>query len=380
MSRITTPRAAIIALALLASGCALFDHPDACTLLGSIEDYTSAEPLPDALVKIDDRTIAPDAAGRFTVDNLAASASVQFWAPGHRIATRHFNLLPGETRTIDVPLAKIGAQVPEQLVLFERSGRIWGVDSLGSDERCLTSELPGVQASPTWLAGHSQFAFIEREPGHSSIWTRYPDGRPARFIAEVPDSADELAWHPLGNRMAFTASLFSPIHGMATSIHTVDVTTGREQDLLSGAIEANPAWSPDGTQLAWSRRQAPTPWQIWLAGGFGERPHALLRRGNCTEPAWAPTGAELAYASNTSGNWELYLAGMTSGPGEPLTHSPAGAWCRHPAWSPKGDELLFESNYHPGLGKLQATPGLYVLKLATHAVRALVTDAHHGAW
>ncbi|HEY9854941.1 MAG TPA: carboxypeptidase regulatory-like domain-containing protein [Stenomitos sp.] len=369
-------------LALLLTGCAAFDRTEPSALSGTIQEYPEGTPVKGALVRVvgTDRTIAADAFGRFKVGDLGASASLQFWAPGHAIATRRFRLLPGEERALDVPLPDEGETIPVSWVLFERSGRIWSVDSLGSDERCLTPELDGTQVSPTWLAGKSQFAFIQRIPGRTQVWSRYPDGRPARYIAELPDSAAELRWHPLGNMFVYASTYYSPSRGMVTALRSLDFNSGVQQELVSGAAEANPAWSADGHQLVWARRTAPKPWQIWMAGPRGERPHPFAGRGSCVEPAFSPSGSQLAFASNAAGNWDLYVAGVGTGLSEPLTDVPAGGWCRRPVWSETGDEILFESNYHPGLKKRLETPGLFAVRLSTHAVRAIVTDARAGTW
>lgn len=372
----------LLILAMLLAGCAAFDRTEPSSLSGTIQDYPEGTPVKGALVRVSgsDRTIAADALGRFKVTDLGASASLQFWAPGHAIATRRFRLLPGEQRMIDVPLPNEGETIPVSWVLFERGGRVWAVDSLGSDEHCLTLDLEGTQVSPTWLFGKSQFAFIQRIPGRTQVWSRYPDGRPSRFIAGVPDSAAELRWHPLGSQFVYTSTYYSPGRGMVAAIRSLDVNSGVQQELISGSAEANPAWSADGHQLVWTRRTPPRPWQIWMSGPSGERPHPFSGRGSCVEPAFSPSGSQLAYASNATGTWNLYVAGVGNGLSEPLTDVPEGGWCRRPVWSEAGDEILFESNYHPGLKQLQETPGLYAVRLSTRTVRAVVTDARAGQW
>lgn len=372
----------LLLVGLLVSGCAGFNRAEPATIAGTLQEYPEGTPVAGALVRVTgtDRTIAADALGRFQVGNLGASASLSFWAPGHALATRKFRLLPGETRLVDVPLPEEGETIPVEWVLFERGGRIWAADSLGSDERVLTAELEGTQVSPTWLAGKSQFAFIQRIPGRTQVWSRYPDGRPARFIAEIPDTSSELRWHPLGHAFAFTSTYYAPSRGMITAIRSLDLNSGVQQELISGSAEANPAWSADGHQLAWARRNAPRPWQIWMAGARGERPKVLAGRGSCVEPAFSPTGSQVAYASNATGTWDLYVAGVGTGLSEPITGVPEGAWCRRPVWSQTSDEILFESNYHPGLKQVQETPGLFAYRLSTRAVRSIVTDARAGTW
>jgi len=370
------------ALTSLLTGCAAFDRPDPVTIEGRVLDYPGGTPLASASVRVagEDRTVTTDGLGRFALSGLAASVSLAFEAPDHVSATRSFNLSPGEDRAIDVPLPATGQHLAPRLVLFERGARIWSVDALGSDERCLTADLPDSQASPAWLSGRSQSAFLWRHPGRTQIWSRYPDGRPARFLGEVPDSATDLAWHPVGEYLAFAASYYLASRGIVTTLKRLDQISGVVSDFVSGGVEANPAWSVDGKSLAWARRVSPHPWQIWIGGERGEHPRLLPTRGSSFEPTWSPSGAQMAYASNDTGRYELYLAGVANGLVEQLTHSPEGGWCRHPVWAPEGDEILFESNYHPGLGKLQAAVGLYALRLNPPSIRAIAPDARAGTW
>lgn len=372
---------ACAALVLSATSCALFDRPAPTVLSGTVLDHPSGRPLAGATVQVGEgKAIRTDARGRFQVDGLGASASVRFAAPGYARATRVFSFLSGERRAIDVPLPREGVALAPSLILFERGGRIWGVDALGSDERCLTADMEGTQVSPTWLAGASQFAFIQRRPGRTQVWTRYPDGRSARYVGEVPDSAHELRWHPLGAVMAYTVTRYSPSRGMVNAVRWLDINTGAQGDLAYGAAEGNPAWSFDGQHLAWSRRQPPKPWQIWLAGAKGERARVLIPRGNGVEPAFSPSGDQLAYASNADGRWEIYMAGLATGLSDKLTDTPPGAWSRRPIFSPQGDAILFESNYHPALGQVQETSGLYLMRLADRSIRMVASDARAATW
>lgn len=372
----------LLGFSLMLAGCSVFESSEPCAIEGRLLEYPSGAPLSKGLVKVagEERTIHVDEQGRFRVDGLGASSSVQFWAPGYPVVSHQYALMPGETRTSDVSLPAKGATLPSRLVLFERGGRIWGADALGANERCLTGDLEGVQVSPTWLQGSDQFAFILRQPGRTQVWARHADGRPARFMAEIPDTAADLRWNPLGDQMAFTVSTFNPSWGMASAIRRLDLNTGAQAEFIFGAAEANLAWSKDGQAVAWAHRVSPRPWQIWVGGPRGEHPRVLAARGSCLEPSWSPTGSQLVYVSNATGHWEIYLAGVTTGFSEQLTKFPEEAWCRRPVWSSETDEILYESNYHPGLGRILPTPAVFALRLSTRTSRAIVADAHDATW
>lgn len=60
------------------------------------------------------------------------------------------------------------------------------------------------------------------------------------------------------------------------------------------------------------------------------------------EPAWSPDGTRIAFATNRHGNWELYLVHVTTFEESRLTSD--GAADQQPAWTPGGDRLAFVSN------------------------------------
>ena len=61
-----------------------------------------------------------------------------------------------------------------------------------------------------------------------------------------------------------------------------------------------------------------------------------------TEPSWSPEGGRLAYASNQSGNWDIWVSQLGGGPPVNLTADHTG-WDRNPSWSPDGSRIAFYS-------------------------------------
>jgi len=71
-------------------------------------------------------------------------------------------------------------------------------------------------------------------------------------------------------------------------------------------------------------------------------PRPLTTRESATQPAWSPDGRQLAFVRNTDGKPQLFLLNLDGG-GEPqqLTHFHYGA--SSPKWSPDGKEILFSA-------------------------------------
>jgi hypothetical protein len=390
---------------LALAGCAAFeDGPPASRLQGEVRAWPEGTLVPGAVIRVKDREVKADAKGAYVLDGLGEAVSLEVSGPrveaqnrtpaalasaGLAPRKRDLVLVPGETRRVDLWLAATGEPIAPRM-LFERGGKIWEADALGTHVRNLTQDLPGTQSSPSWVEPGRHFAFIQRQPSRTHVWIRATETmgplEPAsRYLAQVPDSASELRYSAAGKRFAFTVAVRSPHLGMRNEIRELDAYSGAMRDLVGGSgISANPVFSPDGKQLAWARRLATGTWQIWVSGPRGESSRALLATGNCMEPAWSPSGQQLAYTSNLEGSWDIYftsvdLAESTRPVGIRLTRSPEGGFSRRPVWGPDG-EILFESNFHPGTGKIQSGVDLYAVKVSTGRIRQVLPDARSADW
>jgi Tol biopolymer transport system component len=65
-----------------------------------------------------------------------------------------------------------------------------------------------------------------------------------------------------------------------------------------------------------------------------------------TEPSWSPDGRFLAYASDQSGNFDIWVQPLGGGRALQITSDPASDWS--PAWSPDGNTLAFRSEREGG--------------------------------
>ena len=88
-------------------------------------------------------------------------------------------------------------------------------------------------------------------------------------------------------------------------------------------------------------------------------PSALLYE---VDPAWSPDGKQVAFASNRSGRYELYVTSAAGGPPRRLTSEPGGA--TQPAWAHDG-KIAFV-RFQPG--------ALYVVPVAGGPAHRLSND------
>ena len=137
-----------------------------------------------------------------------------------------------------------------------------------------------------------------------------------------------------------------------------DIDGAQEQRILSSDEPLlSPAWSPDGSQLAYvsfeHKRTA-----VWVQTlSTGKRHQVAAWKGINTAPAWSPDGHQLALSLSKSGDPEIYILNLHSRQLKRITNNPAID--TEPAFSPDGKSLVFTSDRggKPQIYKMAITGG-----------------------
>ena len=104
----------------------------------------------------------------------------------------------------------------------------------------------------------------------------------------------------------------------------------------------SPAWSPDGTRLAYVSFEARRPILYVQNVIYGSRSRVAEFNGINSAPAWSPDGTKLALTLSRDGNPEIYVLRLSDSALTRLTSHPAID--TEPSWSPDGRELVFTSD------------------------------------
>ncbi|MGB0092498.1 MAG: hypothetical protein WBP81_08190 [Solirubrobacteraceae bacterium] len=181
------------------------------------------------------------------------------------------------------------------------------------------------------------------------------DGTDVKRLTNNPADDSEPAWSPDGLQIAFFRSSDTPGASGIYSINT-DGTGESPNPLAPGEL---PAWSPDGQKIAFvSGLEGDVTGQIFVMNADGTGQTRLTHSDTTqpvgipalnTQPIWSPDGQQIAFMSTRDTNpdtgftnEEIYVMNADGSRQTRLTNDPAED--SEPAWSPDGTRIAFTSN------------------------------------
>ncbi len=136
----------------------------------------------------------------------------------------------------------------------------------------------------------------------------------------------------------------------------------------NGSLNLNPAWSPDGKEIAFLSYRSGKP-ELVILSSKGELRRAFPQSGELNlAPDWSPDGRRIAFTGSRDGNAEIFLLNVASGSLTRITNNPA--LDTSPSWSPTGRELAFVSDR-------SGSPQVYLMDAEGANVRRLTFE---GSW
>jgi Tol biopolymer transport system component len=201
---------------------------------------------------------------------------------------------------------------------------------------------------------------------HFGIFVANPDGTGA---TPLTDGVNEgwPSWSPDGTQIAFSSSRADPTarecasgtqSSCATDIYLMNVDGSAIRRLTDDpAPEYAPAWSPDGSKIAFVRTNGDTNQiDVMNPDGTGITRVAsgtIAGLGGVEHPfSWSPDGSQIVFMNVVGANSEIHIVNA-DGTGDRTIFGADGVVSEDPIWSPDGTEIAFSSTfgvYPPGCG------------------------------
>ena len=309
------------------------------------------------------RSIAVSEIGTHTHTVLFDGVRARYSISGHLVYTTSDGKLwavafDAGHRTVTGSPISVGERVPTTIVgpvdfAVSASGTlVYSVEDVGGNReltwvsrtgqhQAVDSSWKGAFASPVISPDGSRMSVTVREGVRSDIWTKsIGGGSPTRLTLQHPSNG-EPAWSADGAWVSYLVS--------SGSANTGDVWrqradgSGRAERVLQSARPLSEhVWAPAGGALL-VRTTTPTTGAgdvLSFRPGVDSTPRPLLDspRGEYS-PAVSPDGKWLAFASNESGQFQVYVVPYANPLSARWAISTRGGY--GPRWSHTGDELFY---------------------------------------
>lgn len=204
---------------------------------------------------------------------------------------------------------------------------------------CTSIENPAKVGSATvTVTKGSWIAFWELNLSNYDIFLIKPDGSDLRQITTSLSQELQPSWSPDGSQIVFTKD------GQLT-IMNADGSNVRI--ITTGVLNAYPAWSPNDPKIAFQKIDSSNNANIFTVNTDGTDLTQLTfeRCGSlCPHaPTWSPDGQNIAFVTSRDGNWEVYKMSVNGSGQTNITKTPNYTEV-YPSWSRDGKTILFLSN------------------------------------
>jgi hypothetical protein len=220
--------------------------------------------------------------------------------------------------------------------------QIWAINGDGSNPRQLTSL--GQNQQPTFSPDGTKIAFDSNRNGNFQLFVMNADGSGQAQVMTTDGNVGGSSWSPDGSHIAYG----DDTNG-TSEIYVVDVATQAVTGPLTTATtdgkNTNPHWSPDGSKVLFvSDRCSPlgldeTPVcgggeSVFLMNADGTNQHNLTQAPIFdADPAWSPDGSKIAFVRDLGGQaFNVFTANANGTNQVQLTNGGAPSRNSFPNW------------------------------------------------
>jgi TolB protein len=248
------------------------------------------------------------------------------------------------------------------------------------------TNIPLNDGQPTWAPDSTQISFESNLAGNWDIYMIQSNGTGQTQLTTSPSVDGAPSWKQipeLGWRVVFHSNR----NGRDFDLFIVDSQNPEDMAALTNEVgdELYPSLSHDGRLLAYATNVS-GEFDIYIADVvvdqgkvvlFNPRPLTDNIFGDSIKPVWSPDGSSILFQNNGTGNNDIYVM-TTEGSSEAQNLTQNAAEDEHPDWSPDGRYVVFQSNRNSNYFSI------YVMRQdGSNPVQIIsypVADIVHPAW
>ncbi len=190
-----------------------------------------------------------------------------------------------------------------------------------------------------------QIAYVSERSGNPQLWIMNSDGTNQRQLTTLKDGACEPDWSPDGQRLVFISPCPSMISGRfikfpGSSLHVINADgSGMTALPLAPEGDYDPAWSPDGKEIAFTSLKDGHP-QIYILNLVTNiRQPLSINSYDEKQPAWSPDGRTIAFV-RLYGTNQIWIMSADGSNQRQVTRDDQynNLW---PSWTPDGQIIFF---------------------------------------